>query len=248
MLSLWAKTSGTWINVALVLLGTIIGLILRGRLPRAMQDVITQAVGLITLFIGMQMAQPLIEVDAGAIAGVIVGLVALVMGGLLGEWWQVEQRLVAIGDGLKAKFGGGGQFTEGFVAASLLFCIGPMTILGSLNNGLSGDGTILIIKGTMDGLVSIALTGSYGIGVGFSVLPVIIYQGGMSLLAGLLASGIGDPASSPSILLVTGVGGVIILGLGLNLLKVTTIRVASFLPALLLTPLFYKLCQVLSMG
>ncbi|MEM1242272.1 MAG: DUF554 domain-containing protein [Cyanobacteria bacterium P01_H01_bin.26] len=246
MLSLWAKTSGTWINVVLVLLGTGSGLLLRGRLPRAMQDVITQAVGLITIFIGVQMAQPLTEVNAGAIAGVIVGLVALVAGGLLGEWWQLEQRLVTIGDGLKARFGGGGQFTEGFVAASLLFCIGPMAILGSLNNGLSGDSTVLIIKGTMDGLISIALTGSYGIGVGFSILPVLIYQGGMSLLAGLLASGIGDPAASPSVLLVTGVGGVIIMGLGLNLLRVATIQVASFLPALLLTPLLYWLCQVLS--
>ena len=246
MLSLWAKTSGTWINVALVLLGTGSGLLLRGRLPRTMQDVITQAVGLMTIFIGVQMAQPLTEVNAGAIAGVIVGLVALVAGGLLGEWWRVEQRLVAIGNGLKARFGGGGQFTEGFVAASLLFCIGPMAILGSLNNGLSGDSTVLIIKGTMDGLISIALTGSYGIGVGFSILPVLIYQGGMSLLAGLLASGIGDPAASPSVLLVTGVGGVIIMGLGLNLLKVATIQVASFLPALLLTPLLYWLCQVLS--
>ena len=246
MLSLWAKTSGTWINVVLVLLGTGSGLLLRGRLPRAMQDVITQAVGLMTIFIGVQMAQPLTEVNAGAIAGVIVGLVALVAGGLLGEWWRVEQRLVAIGNGLKARFGGGGQFTEGFVAASLLFCIGPMAILGSLNNCLSGDSTVLIILGTMDGLISFALTGSYGIGVGFSILPVLIYQGGMSLLAGLLASGIGDPAASPSVLLVTGVGGVIIMGLGLNLLKVATIQVASFLPALLLTPLLYWLCQVLS--
>ncbi|MEM6253012.1 MAG: DUF554 domain-containing protein [Cyanobacteria bacterium P01_D01_bin.156] len=246
MLSLWAKTSGTWLNVVLVILGTASGLVMRGRLPRTMQEVITQAVGLITIFIGVQMAQPLTEVDAGAIAGVIVGLVALVMGGLLGEWWQVEKRLVAIGDSLKQQFGGGGQFTEGFVAASLLFCIGPLAILGSLNNGLSGDGTILIIKGTMDGLISIALTGTYGIGVGFSILPVVIYQGGLSLLAGLLASNIGDPTTSPGILLVTGVGGVMIMGLGLNLLKVTKIQVASFLPALLLTPLLYAICQVLS--
>ncbi|MBT9315995.1 DUF554 domain-containing protein [Leptothoe spongobia] len=246
MLSLWAKTSGTWINVALVLLGTVSGLILRGRLPRAMQDVITQAMGLITLFIGIQMAQPLTQVNAGQIAGVIVGMVALVIGGLLGEWWQIEKRLAAIGDWLKTKFGGGSRFTEGFVAASLLYCIGPMAILGSLNNGLSGDGTILIIKGTMDGLISVALTGSYGAGVGFSVLPVAVYQGGLSLLAGLLSGGIGDPATAPSILLVTGVGGVIIMGIGFNLLQVATIRVASFLPALLLTPLFYQLCQFLS--
>ncbi|MEM7062739.1 MAG: DUF554 domain-containing protein [Cyanobacteria bacterium P01_B01_bin.77] len=246
MLSLWAKTSGTWINVALVLLGTGSGLLLRGRLPRAMQDVITQAIGLITLFIGVQMAQPLTQINAGQIAGVIVGMVSLVIGGLLGEWWQIEQRLAAIGNSLKSRFGGGSRFTEGFVAASLLFCIGPMAILGSLNNGLSGDNTILIIKGSMDGLISIALTGSYGAGVGFAILPVVIYQGGLSLLAGLLASGIGDPATSPSVLLVTGVGGVIIMGLGCNLLQVAKIRVASFLPALLLTPLLYKLFQVLS--
>ena len=245
MLSLWAKTSGTWINVALVLLGTGSGLILRGRLPRTMQDVITQVMGLITLFIGVQMAQPLTQIDAGQISGVIVGIVSLVVGGLLGEWWQIEKRLAAVGDGLKAKFGGGSRFTEGFVAASLLFCIGPMAILGSLNNGLSGDNTILIIKGTMDGLISIALTGSYGMGVGFSILPVILYQGGISLLAGLLSSG-GDPTTAPSILLVTGVGGIVIMGLGLNLLQVTTVRVASFLPALLLTPLFYRLFVGLS--
>lgn len=247
MLSLWAKTSGTWINVVLVLLGTSSGLLVRGRLPRAMQEVITQAIGLITLFIGVQMAQPLTQINAGQIAGVIVGMVSLVIGGLLGEWWQIEQRLAAVGDSLKARFGGGSRFTEGFVAASLLFCIGPMAILGSLNNGLSGDNTILIIKGSMDGLISIALTGSYGAGVGFSILPVVVYQGGLSLLAGLLASGIGDPAASPSVLLVTGVGGVIIMGLGFNLLQAATIRVASFLPALILTPLFYKLFQILSL-
>ncbi|MGD1857769.1 MAG: DUF554 domain-containing protein [Leptolyngbyaceae cyanobacterium] len=245
MLSLWAKTSGTWINVVLVLVGTGSGLMLRGRLPRAMQDVITQAMGLITLFIGIQMAQPLTDINAGAIAGVIVGMVSLVIGGLLGEWWQLENRLAAVGDKLKARFGGGSRFTEGFVASSLLFCIGPMAILGSLNNGLSGDDTILIIKGTMDGLISIALTGSYGAGVGFSILPVAIYQGGLSLLAGLLSGG-SDPAAAPTILLVTGVGGIIILGIGFNLLQVTKIRVASFLPALLLTPLLYKLCEQLS--
>lgn len=247
MLSLWAKTSGTWINVVLVLIGTSSGLLLRGRLPRAMQEVITQVMGLITIFLGVQMAQPLTQINAGQISGVIVGIVSLVIGGLLGEWWQIEKRLAAVGDALKARFGGGSRFTEGFIASSLLFCIGPMAIIGSLNNGLSGDATILIIKGTMDGLISVALTGSYGVGVGFSILPVVLYQGGMSLLAGLLSSSIGDPATTPSILLVTGVGGVVIMGLGLNLLQVAKIRVASLLPALLLTPLFYQLCQAFSM-
>ena len=236
MLSLWAKTSGTWINVALVLIGTSAGLFLRNRLSEKMQSVITQAVGLTTIFIGLTMAQTLGEVKIGAIEGVVLALVALVLGGLAGEWWQIEAKMMSVGDWLKQRFRGGSRFTEGFVAASLLFCVGPMSILGSLNNGLLGDGTILIIKGTMDGIVSIALTGTYGLGVGFSILTVLIYQGGLSLLAGLLAQFIPDPTTAPSILMVTGVGGVMILGLGLNLLEVASIRVASFLPALGLCP------------
>lgn len=237
MLSLWAKTSGTWINVLTVLIGSSAGMVLRHRLPRPMQQVITQAVGLMTLVIGFAMTRSLAEVEAGPIDGIILALLAMVAGGLLGEWWQVEKRLTDLGTMLKAKVKGGGKFTEGFVAASLLFCIGPMTILGSINNGLSGDNTLLTLKATMDGLASVALTGSYGIGVGFSALTVFVVQGSLSLLAGLLANLIPDPTANPHILSLTGVGGLMILGLGLNLLEVARIRVASFLPALILAPL-----------
>jgi len=237
MLTLWAKTSGTWINVALVLLGTGSGLILRNRLSANMQSIITQAVGLTTLFIGIAMAQSLSNAGAGGIEGVVLALLVLVFGGLLGEWWAIEARLIGLGDWLKQRFKGGSRFTEGFVASSLLFCIGPMAILGSLNNGLLGDSTILVVKSTMDGLVSIALTGTYGIGVGFSILPVVVYQGGLSLLASVLAQFIPDPTTAPSVLLVTGTGGILILGLGINLLEIRKIRVASFLPALVLAPL-----------
>ncbi len=241
MLSLWAKTSGTWINVFTVLIGSSVGLVLRHRLPRSMQQIITQAVGLMTLVIGFAMAQTLAEVKAGPVDGIILALLALVGGGLLGEWWEVEKHLTALGDLLKTRVKGGGKFTEGFVAASLLFCIGPMTILGSINNGLSGDNTLLTLKATMDGLASVALTGSYGIGVGFSALTVLVVQGSLSLLAGLLASLIPDPTTDPHILSLTGVGGLMILGLGLNLLEVTRVRVASFLPALVLAPLLVAL-------
>ena len=161
------------------------------------------------------------------------------MAGLSGEWWQIEERLAATGDWLKVRFRGKGRFTEGFVMASLLFCVGPMTLIGSLNNGLQGDDTLLTLKATMDGIASIVFTSTYGIGVGFSVFVILIYQGGLSLLAGSLATALGDPATDPRILLVTGVGGLIILGIGFNLLEVTKIRVASFLPALLLAPLIY---------
>jgi uncharacterized membrane protein YqgA involved in biofilm formation len=243
MLNLWATTSGTWINVATVLLGTTLGLMLRSRLPKSMQQIITQAVGLMTLVIGVSMASSLSAIDAGPIDGIILALLVMAAGGLLGEWWQIEQRLSVLGDWLKASVRGGGRFTEGFVAASLLFCIGPMAIVGSLNNGLAGDNTLLTLKATMDGLAAIALTGTYGIGVGFSALSVLVVQGGLSLLASVSGTIIPDPTTSPHVLLITGTGGLMILGIGLNLLEIGQVRVASFLPALLLSPLAIALAQ-----
>ncbi|MEM6426878.1 MAG: DUF554 domain-containing protein [Cyanobacteria bacterium P01_D01_bin.128] len=241
MLDLWTKTSGTLINVATVLIGTGIGLLLRNRLPQTMRQIITQAIGLLTLYIGVTMANSLASIKGGNIDGIILGLLALVMGGMLGEWGRIEQHLNQIGDHLKKQFRGGGRFTEGFVAASLLFCVGPLTIIGSLNNGLNGDNTLLTIKSTMDGFAAAALTGSYGMGVGFSALVVLVFQGGISLLAGSLVQVLPDPANNPSILLATGVGGIMILGLGLNLLEVARVRVASFLPALALAPVVYAI-------
>jgi uncharacterized membrane protein YqgA involved in biofilm formation len=246
MLSFWARTSGTWINVATVLVGSGIGLWLRHRLPSNMQQIITQAVGLLTLVIGFAMTQRFNQVEAGPMDGIILGLLALVIGGLLGEWLQVETRLGQLGDALKRQVKGGGRFTEGFVAASLLFCIGPLTIIGSLNNGLSGDDALLSLKATMDGFAAIALTGSYGMGVGFSALTVMAVQGGLSLLAGLLATVIPDPATDPHILLTTGVGGMMILGLGFNLLEIAKVRVASFLPALALSPVVVAIALALA--
>jgi uncharacterized protein len=242
-LTLWDRTSGTWINVATVLLGTSLGLLLTGTLPLRMQRIITQGLGLLTLFLGVTMAGSLLKVQAGRVDGVIVGLLAIVLGGLLGEWWRVEARLQWLGDRLRNLFKGGGRFTEGFVAASLLFCIGPLAILGSLNNGLSGNNTLLSIKSAMDGLASIALSSSYGIGVGCSSLVILLYQGGLSLSAGLFTQVLPDPVNAPPVLLTSGVGGLMILGLGLNLLEVAQVSVASFLPALLLAPIFFAIAQ-----
>ncbi len=242
-LTLWDKTSGTWINVVTVLLGTAIGLIVRGNLPARMQRIITQGLGLLTVFLGITMANSLLKAQAGRIDGVILGLLAIVLGGLLGEWGRIETQLQKLGNWLRDLFKGGGSFTEGFVAASLLFCIGPLAILGSLNNGLSGDNTLLSIKSAMDGLASIAFSSSYGIGVGFSAIALLFYQGGLSLFAGLLAQVLPDPVNAPQVLLTSGVGGLMILGLGLNLLEVTKLSIAAFLPALVLAPLFYTIAQ-----
>ncbi len=241
MLTFFARTSGTWINVATILIGTGLGLLLRHRLPPPLQRIITQSVGLLTLVLGMRMAMGLFTVEAGPVDGVILGLFALVGGGLLGEWAQVETRLMAVGDWLKAQVKGGGRFTEGWVAASLLFCIGPMAILGSLENGLTGSNGVLVLKAVMDGFAAIALTSTYGIGVGFSTLSIALYQGSLSLLASLLATALPDPAAAPPVILTTGVGGLMIIALGLTLLEVATLPIASFLPALLLSPLLVTL-------
>ncbi len=245
-LSFWAKTSGTWINIITVLCGTGVGLLLNNRLPQYMQQIITQGIGLLTLWLGFTMAGSLTKAQAGQIDGAVVGLLALILGGMCGEWWKIETRLTSLGNWLKRRFRGQGRFTEGFVVTSLLFCVGPLALIGSLNNGLTGDKTLLVIKATMDGIVAIAFTSSYGVGVGFSALTILLYQGGLSVAAGLLATTLPDPATDPRIFLITGVGGLMILGLGLDLLKVAKIRVASFLPALIFAIPIYWLAERLS--
>jgi uncharacterized protein len=243
MLDFWTKTSGTWINVLAIAFGTSLGLILRGRFLSQVLPILKQAIGLITMFVSINMANSLLKVKAGALDGVILSLIALIIGGVIGELGQIEKRLESVGDWLKAKFKGKGKFTEGFVAASLLFCIGPMAIIGSLNNGLRGDDNLLVLKSALDGFISIVFASTYGIGVGFSALPVALYQGSLSLLAGNLAQSLPDPANAQPVLIITGVGGLMLLGLGLNLLELAKVRVASFLPALAIAPLVYWLAD-----
>lgn len=240
------KLSGTLVNAATVTLGTGLGLLLRGRLPERMARILVQGVGLTTLYIGLSMAGALGRAKGGAVDGVVLGLLSLVLGGLLGEWWRIEEGLEGLGERIKQAVRGGGRFTEGFLAASLLFCVGPMTLLGSIQNGLSGDASLLLLKATLDGLSAIALTSSFGIGVGFSVLVILAYQGGVALLAGTLSQALPDPAGDPRVLLITGVGGLMVLGVGINLLGLTKVRVGAFLPALLLAPLLWGLAELLS--
>jgi len=238
-LSFWDKTSGTWINVFTVILGTSLGLILKDIISTKIQTILTQGIGLLTLWIGISMANSMGEVEVGGVNGAILGLLAIAFGGVLGELLGIEEKLTVFGDWLKQKFKGQGLFTEGFVASSLLFCVGPMTLIGSFNNGLSGDNTLLTLKATMDGVISVALANIYGIGVGFSALIILIYQGGLSLLIGLVANAVPQAENSPYLLIITGIGGLMIMAIGCNLLEVAKIRVASFLPAIALAPLIY---------
>lgn len=233
------QTSGTLLNIVTVLLGSALGLALRGRLPERIIRTVMQAIGLTTLFIGIDNAFDLGEVSRPP--GVILALMALALGGALGEWWRLGERLEGLGEWLKRRFRGQGRFTEGFVAASLLFCVGPLTLIGSIQNGLVGDPSFLVLKSALDGFASLALSATFGFGVVFSVVVIALYQGALSLTAGLFANLIPEPATDPRVLLVNGVGGLIIIGLGFGLLEIKRVQVASLLPALMLVVGLYYL-------
>ena len=203
------------------------------------------ALGLVTLLVGMGEAfeafrPPFATLVTGSAAGgvpVLVVLGSLLVGGILGEVIGIERGLTSAGDALKRRFGSGqARFTEGFVVASLVFCVGPLTILGSIRDGLSGDYSLLAIKAMLDGFAALAFASALGWGVGFSLITILVYQGGLSVLASSVASRLGDPAQSPAIAAVTATGGLLILAIGLRLLRVREIPVANLLPALLLAP------------
>lgn len=226
------QTSGTIVNVIAVLAGASAGLLLRGRLPARTVTVMMQAIGLTTVFIGLSSAFDLVSVQAPP--GVIVALLGLALGGAVGEALRIEEGLERIGEVLKRRFRSQGRFTEGFVTAVLLFCVGPLTLIGSIQNGLTGDPAFLLLKSALDGLSALALATTFGFGVLVSAVVIAVYQGGLSLAAGLFTTLVPDPAGDPRVLLVNGVGGLMILGLGLGLLDIVRVRVASMLPALLL--------------
>jgi uncharacterized membrane protein YqgA involved in biofilm formation len=247
MLELLERTSGTWINVATIATGTAVGVVGGARLPERLSRTLMQALGLVTLFVGLGMARTLDGVRSGSFPGIMVAVVALAAGSLAGEALRIEEGLAALGDAARRWVGGGGRFTEGFVTASLLFCVGPMAIVGSLQNGVALDSRTLVLKATLDGIAAVALAGVYGIGVGLSAAPIAALQGGMSLGAAALARTIPDPATDPHVLLVSGAGGLLVAGIGVNLLlagvglEERRLRVGAMLPALALAPLLHAL-------
>ncbi len=249
MIELFARTSGTWINIAAVAGGTAVGVLAGARLPERLGRTLMQVLGLVTLFVGLGMARLLDGVHAGPLPGVIVALVSLAAGALVGELLGIEERLTALGEAARRRLGGRGRFTEGFVNASLLFCIGPMAIVGSLQNGLALDARTLVLKSTLDGIAAVALAGVYGIGVGLSAVPLLVLQGGVSVGAAALARVLPDPATDPRVLLVSGAGGLLVAGIGVNLLLAglgvedRRLRLGSMLPALVVAPLLHVLAS-----
>jgi uncharacterized protein len=247
MLELFARTSGTWINVAAVAAGTAVGVAAGARLPERLGRTLMQVLGLVTLFVGLGMARGLDAVRSGPLPGVILALVSLALGAVAGELMGIEERLTRLGEAARRRLGGGGRFTEGFVTASLLFCIGPMAIVGSIQNGLALDARTLVLKSALDGIASVALAGVYGIGVGLSAVPLLLLQGGVSVGAAALAQVLPDPATDPRVLVVSGAGGLLVAGIGVKLLLAglgiedRRIRLGSMLPALVLAPALHVL-------
>jgi len=224
--------TGTFINVAAILVGGALGLLFGARLPERVRQTVIAGLGLFVAAIGVQMAvkmkQPLIVLGG------------LLIGGILGEWWRIEDGLRRLGAWLEIRFTNGyseeksSRFIRGFLTASLVYCIGPLAILGSIQDGLTGDYSLLAIKSVLDGFASLAFASSLGVGVLFSSLVILVYQGSLSLLAAQ-AQAVITPAMTNEM---TAVGGILLVGIAIsNLLEIKPIRVGNFLPALVVVPL-----------
>lgn len=233
--------SGTLLNTATVLIGGTLGLMAGGRLPERLHSIIIGGVGLVTLLIGVQ--------NGLTTQNVLILLGSILIGGIIGELLRLEARLAALGNFLQSRLAGNTQgastFSEGFVTSSIIFCVGPLTILGSIQNGISGDITFLALKSMLDGFTSFALTAALGWGVLMSAGTVLIFQSAISLAAAGFAGGM-PSRDNPYIIEMTAAGGLIIIGIGLKLLNIKDLRLANYLPALAVAPALVWLVNILS--
>ncbi|MFW6323563.1 MAG: DUF554 domain-containing protein [Desulfovibrionales bacterium] len=219
--------TGTLVNVLAIIAGSLLGTLFNKNLPEKLRVIVFQGLGLCVLVIGLEMA---LKVE-----GLVALIFSILLGGLVGEILDLEKWLERAGGYLKARFGSNdGRFTDGFVTASLIFCVGSMAVIGALDDGIRNDPTLLYTKSVLDGVACIPLASTFGIGVAFSALPLFLYQGGITLLASQAQTFFTDAI----ILQLTAVGGVLIMGIGINLLGFTRIKVTNMLPALLFAVLF----------
>jgi uncharacterized membrane protein YqgA involved in biofilm formation len=222
--------TGTLINIGTILLGTGIGLALGHRLPAAMQERVMFGLGMVTLVLGIDNALEWRDTNPLIVFG------AVLLGGLVGEWIGIERRLGNLGDAIQARVsrGGASRVSEAFVTSSLLFCVGPLTVVGSIQDGLTGDYQTLASKALLDGFASIAFAAALGWGVALAAGTVFVVQGGITLAAGLFENVLGD--GSEALAALVSAGGVLIIGISLKLLGVKDVRVGNYLPALVLAP------------
>jgi uncharacterized membrane protein YqgA involved in biofilm formation len=213
--------TGTLVNTATVIVGSSVGLLIGARFSERIRSIVMHALGLSTLLIGFEMA---FRTD-----NILFVIGSLALGGIIGELLKVEEGLESLGEFLKSKVKSrSGNFVLGFVTSSLVFCIGPMTVVGSIQDGVSGDASVLYAKSLLDGFASIVFASSLGVGVIFSALTVLIFQGGLTLLGGKLSFLLRPEVLDELI----ATGGLIIVGIGIYLLGIKRIKVGNFLPAL----------------
>ena len=226
---------GTIVNSLAVVIGCLIGFIFKGRLKTNISNTIMSGLGLCILYIGV----------SGALKGedTLLMIICIVIGALIGELINIDNWLNRLGQAVERKVNKGGKnnisIAEGFVSASLLFCVGAMAIVGALESGLRGNYDTLFAKSLLDGITSIILTSTLGIGVVFSAITIFAYQGAITLGAGMLANVLSETVINN----MTGVGSLLIIGLGLNILGVTKIKVANLLPAVILPVFLVFLCR-----
>lgn len=220
---------GTIVNALAILGGSLVGFVLKGGIPEKINDTVMKGIALCVLYIGIA--------SSFKVNNMLLIISSMAIGGVIGEIADIDKWIIGLGDSIEKRLNGrGGKISEGFVTASLVFCVGAMAIVGSLESGLSNNHQTLFAKATLDGISAIVFSSSLGIGVALSAISVFIYQGIITLCAGLLkgilvASVISD---------LTAVGGLLIIAIALNMLKITKIKVANLLPAIFL-PIVYQI-------
>lgn len=212
---------GTLVNAATIVVGSSIGLVLKRGIPERYKTTIMQGISLVVLLIGIQMAQKTENIL------IVVG--SIIIGAVLGEWWNLDKQLCDMGNWLEQKCGAElGNISSGFVTSSLIYCVGAMAIVGSIQDGMTGNADLLYSKAMLDGISSIIFASTLGPGVMLSAVSVFIYQGLITLLAGYMGS-----LMSPVVINeMTATGGLLIIGLSINILEIRAIKVANLLPAI----------------
>lgn len=239
---------GTIVNAAAIIAGSGAGIFVKKGLPERLKNTIVQAIGLSVVMVGISgTLQGMYKVIEGGKLDrqyTMIMIFSLIIGGVAGELIDIESKLETLGMWFQKRFAReGGSFAQGFVTASLIYCVGAMAIVGSLEDGLTGNTGTLFAKSILDGVISIVFASTLGIGVAFSALSVLVYQGSITLLAGLIKPWLTEVVISQMSL----VGSVIIMGVGFNLLDIKKIKVGNLLPAVLIPPLYYILTRLLGM-
>lgn len=231
---------GTLINTAAVIAGGLIGLCLKNGLKKQFQDILMQACGVATIFIGAAGAlTKMLVIRDGQLeaAGTMLLIFSLVLGGIAGQWLNIEQKMDSLGEKIKkaVKAQNDNLFVEGFVNVSLIICVGAMAIVGSIQDGISGDCSLLMAKAVLDLVIVLIFASTYGIGAVFSAAPILIYQGSITLLAAFLGSFVSEVIISD----LSYIGSVLIFCVGVNIAFGKKFKVGNFLPALLV-PVIYR--------